>query len=201
MRLLSAIVMMSAAVLTTLQVGCASTPELPPQARTGLTDISSSLANAGKSLDSVVSSLRDLDAMRGDASTLINTYTKNLASLERTVESTRARLSTISGPESFFEAWKKDINSISDTQLRREGEDRYEATRRALDSLNGQIDSLRDSFSPMYKDMQDLATFLKNDPTVSGIESAGESIRRILGQQRAVTSKLSGVQNAIKALL
>jgi hypothetical protein len=139
--------------------------------------------------------------MRGEASTLINTFTKNLASLERTVESSRARLSTVRGPESFFEAWKKDIDSISNTQLRREGEDRFEATRRALDSLNGSIDSLRDSFGPMYTDMQDLAKFLKNDPTVSGIESAGESIRRILGQQRAVTSKLSGVQNAIKALL
>jgi hypothetical protein len=201
MRLLSAIVMISAAALTTLQAGCSSMPELPPQARTGLTDISSSLAGAGKSLDSVVGSLRKLDGMRGDASALINEYTKNLASLERTVESTRARLSTVRGPESFFESWKKDIDSISDTQLRREGEDRYEATRRALSSLNGEIDSLRDSFAPMYKDMQDLGTFLKNDPTVSGIESAGESIRRILGQQRNVTSKLNGVQNAIKSLL
>ncbi len=201
MRLLSAVVVMAAAALTTLQAGCASAPELPPQARTGLTDISSSLANAGKSLDSVVDSLRKLDGMRGDASALINDYTRNLAALERTVESTRARLSTVRGPESFFEAWKKDIDSINDTQLRREGEDRYEVARRALDSVNDSIDSLRDSFAPMYEDMQDLATFLKNDPTVSGIESAGETIRRILGQQRTVTSKLNAVQNSIKAML
>lgn len=201
MRTLLQPILMAAALCFAFLPGCASSPDLPPQARTGLSEIRSALSAAGDQLEDVAGSLERLDSMRGETSALINDYLTNLASLERTLETTRARLSSVRGPEGFFAAWEEDIDEIADRELRREAEDRYDVTRRALDRVNNEIDSLRSTFAPMYRDMQDLATYLENDPTLAGIEEAGESVRRLLGQKKDVMSKLNTVQRSISSLL
>lgn len=201
MRLVAAAFALTLAAISFVAPGCASKPDLPPEAKTGLTSIQSALNTADDQLNNVVATLRKMDELRGDAPSLIAEYQRNFAALERTLESTRARMSSIRGPESFFAAWKADIESISDTQLRREGEDRFAAAQTALNSVNKQIDELRDSFAPLYQNMQDLSTYLKNDPTLAGLEKSGETIRRMLSQYRGVQSQFADVQRAITALL
>lgn len=181
--------------------GCATSTPLPPEAKSGLADVNASIMAAQDRLDAVIETVRRIESMSGDAVQLSSEYAQRFAALERAVEESRSRLSTIRGPESFFEKWKADLASISDTHLRQVGEERYDAAKRSIESLNRQIDSLRDSFAPMFKNMQDVATFLKNDPTTVGVEKSGITARRILNQNNDVQSRLTAVHRAIDKLL
>ena len=201
MRALKALVFVTVLPFISLQVGCASSPDLPPAAREGLSDISTSLDAAGESVREVVETLRKMETASGDASGLLSEYADRVASMERTLDATRSRLSNIRGPESFFESWKADIAAISDTQLRREGEDRYDAVRRELDRLNEKIDDLRAAFAPMHRNITDLAKYLKDDPTLAGLERSATTIRRTLGQHREVKAKFDDVQAMIARLI
>jgi chromosome segregation ATPase len=201
MRALKALVFVTILPFVSLQIGCATSPDLPPAAREGLSDISASLENAGESVRSVVETLRKMESASGDAAAIIREYSDRVASMDRTLDATRSRLSTIRGPESFFESWKADIAAISDTQLRREGEDRYDAVRSELDRLNAKIDDLREAFAPMHRNITDLARYLKDDPTLAGLERSATTIRRTLGQHREVKAKFDDVQRMIANLM
>lgn len=169
MRAFKALVLVTLLPFLSLQFGCATSPDLPPAARAGLTDITASLENAGESVRSVVETLRKMENASGDATALLKEYADRVASMERSLDASRSRLSNIRGPESFFESWKADIAAISNTQLRREGEDRFEAVRNELDRVNAKIDDLRESFAPMHRNITDLAKYLKDDPTLAGL--------------------------------
>lgn len=201
MRTLRVLALISLAPFVSLQVGCTTTPDLPPAAREGLSDVTASLENAGESVRAVVDTLRRMENASGDASALLKEYAARVASMERTLEASRSRLSSIRGPESFFESWKADIAAISNTQLRREGEDRYESVRRELDAVNAKIDDLRATFAPMHRNITELATYLKDDPTLAGLERSATTIRRTLSQHREVKAKFDDVQRSIARLM
>lgn len=201
MRALKAFVLMAIVPFTMLQIGCATAPDLPPAARAGLSDISMSLDDAGESVGSVVETLRKMETASGNAQALLQEYSDRVASLERTLDATRSRLSNIRGPESFFESWKADIASISNTELRRQGEDRYEAVRGELDRLNAKIDDLREAFAPMHRNITELARYLEGDPTLAGLERSATTIRRTLGQHRDVRARFDDVQRMIADLM
>lgn len=201
MRAFKALMLVTLLPFLSLQFGCASTPDLPPAAREGLSDISGSLDDAGASVRAVVDTLRRMENASGDASALLKEYSDRVVAMDRTLDATRSRLSNIRGPESFFESWKADIAAISNTQLRREGEDRYDAVRTELDRVNAKIDDLRDSFAPMHRNITELAKYLKDDPTLSGLERSATTIRRTLGQHREVKAKFDDVQRTIARLL
>lgn len=185
-----------------LQPGCASTGSpLPPEAKTGLSEINASLMAAADRVDAVVETLRKIESLSGDAVQVSSEYAQRFAALERALEDTRSRMSTIRGPETFFESWKADLATISDTHLRESGQERYDSARRSIESLNRQIDSLRDSFTPMFKNMQDIATVLKNDPTTPGLEKAGVTARRTVSQHGDVQGKINAVQRTIDRLM
>lgn len=128
-------------------------------------------------------------------------YSQSLDRLNRTIELTRTHVKTAERPDEFFSEWDADLNSISDTQLREAGKQRYASARRELERLHVEIDGLRDRFEPFHRDLNDVAAYLKNDPTRSGVRQVQQQIRRILRQEKPVLSELDDLQDGIQRLL
>lgn len=182
--------------------GCTSNRAvLPPKAKTGLTQINAALTDGRAQLRAAVATLRTLDQGGTEIPSAVQEYSKQVGLLNRTVESSRARIESASRPDEFFSGWKNDLDSIRDTELREAGEERYAAARHELERLKQEIDRLRDEFRPFHTQLCDVETYLKNDPTSVGVEQVRPKIRTIVRAEKGVLAKADVVQDGIQKLL
>jgi len=188
--------------LTFVASGCATTrAQLPPKAKAGLTQIADGLRDSRAQVTETVTALRAFDRPGTDIPEAFDVYSRSLDRLNKTVEMTRTSIKTADSPAGFFSEWDADLNGISDTQLREAGKKRYASARRELERLHVEIQGLRDRFEPFHRDLNDVAAYLKNDPTRTGVKQVDVRIRRILKQERPVVSEIDDVQAGIQRLL
>lgn len=200
LRIVSTVALGLAAMLVTS--GCASTrPDLPPQAKSGLQTIATSLEEGKTQLIATIDKLKVLEKQGVDAATASKEYIASLRKLDDAIGRTRAGMKSAENPDAFFQSWSSDLKTISDTQLREAGQQRYAQARSDLEKLNEKIESLRDSFKPFHKDLEDIGTYLTNDPTTSGVDQVRPVIRRVMGSYSSVMKKVDSVQSSLAALM
>lgn len=182
--------------------GCATTRAvLPPKAKAGLTQISAALTDATAQVQSVVATLNKLDRTGTVIPTTVQEFSAQVNQLNQTVDVTRTRLQSADRPDEFFSGWKADLDSIQDTELREAGQERYAAARKELERLKIEVDRLRDVFRPFHTELNDVETYLRNDPTRDGVEQVRVKIRRIVRSEDKVLAKAEVVQKGIRQLL
>jgi uncharacterized small protein (DUF1192 family) len=166
-----------------------------------LTQISAALTDAQSQLRSAVSTLRTLDRGGTDIPSGVREYSAQVGLLNQTIESTRARVATADRPDEFFSAWRADLDSIEDTELREAGEKRYAVARKELERLKGEMNRLRDTFRPFHAQLNDVEAYLRNDPTKTGVDQVRPKIRDIVRAEDGVLDRAEVVQKGIQDLL
>lgn len=187
--------------LALLIAGCSSTPRVPEEMKPSLRTLQSDL-NAGEAaLERTVNALRDLLNSEKDVPGALRRYSDELAQLTAVVERAKGSVPSTNPEIGFLGRWKADIDAMQDSAMRSAAQDRREETIRSLETLERRMDELRVAFRPYYTRLQEVQTYLRNDPTPAGLRGIKDSIVKVVRDKGGVTSRVDAVQSQINKLL
>jgi hypothetical protein len=73
--------------------------------------------------------------------------------------------------QTHFGAWQKEIDTITNAKLRKQGQKRLDSMRKSYDLTISQLREASTSFTPYLSDLTDITKILSNDLTPGGIKA------------------------------
>ncbi len=86
----------------------------------------------------------------------------------------------------YVQNWERDLETISDAELRQQAQDRLTKTRSEFDTLDDEIADVRDRFSALVSNLRDVQRILANDLTARGLDAIKSTASEINDEEQAV---------------
>jgi len=177
-------VLFTSAVLFT--VGCASNPDLSPQARTGLDSLRDSVERVQLQYDRTWMTLEDVrDDWDTDPDDSITGYSREIAALESRV----GELGAMSDQRAFAE-WDAQLRSIRAAELAAARPEDHNEINHAFDRAEARLNEVRDVFSPVYARYIDFKETFRTRSAGETVEDNLPELRRAVGDSKEVSKRL-----------
>lgn len=175
---------------------CASAQpaEMPPQTQQGLTELRDQMIGGKAQIQRATDAARDL-AQRplAQIEPQINRLAQETKALEAMATRARGQVETQkSQTEQYFAQWSTELETMS-KQVREAGMERHEQGIASLRALEDSIESLRSTFRPYLDALTESATYLRTDPTSSGVKAITPRIQGALDVEKALMEKIDAV--------
>jgi hypothetical protein len=191
----------SCLALVALLVGCASAPRVPEEMKPALRSLDAELASGRAAMERTVESLQKLMESDRDVPGASRRFADNLAQLTAVVDRAKGTQPSTDPNIGFLGRWKADIDSMQDATMRESARERREATIKELNTLESRMESLRSAFRPYFDRLNELNTYLKNDPTPAGLRGVKPTVVDLIRDRSTVYNKLDDVQSQLRKLL
>lgn len=199
--MLASALRVSCLAFVALLVGCASSPRVPEEMKPALRSLNAELSNGSAAMDRVVDALQTLKGADKDVAGASRKFSESLAQLSGVVDRAKGTNPSTDPNIGFLGRWKADIDSMQDTTMRESARERRESTIKELNTLESRVEALRSSFRPYFDRLNELNTYLKNDPTPAGLRGVKDSIVGLIRDRAGVHGKLEDVQAQLAKLL
>lgn len=197
-RLMSVGVVAAVAMVLT---GCGSTPRVAEEAKPALRAMSAEMNDGEAAMRGVVDSLQALMKADMDVPAATRDFENSLARLSGVVDRVRGVRPQTNPDIGFLGRWNEDIDAMQNQAMKEAARERRDATVSAFEELDKRIERLRDEFAPFYRDLQELQTYLNNDPTPAGLRGAKGEVAELIRRKDGVMSRLGSVQSQLDKLL
>jgi len=186
-----------AAVVTFTGIGCGSVPEITPQAQTAMESLLANVGDTSAQFDRAADALLEVrDAWNTDPDAAISAFSRELMALETKVNS-----ASTPGDSGLFSQWSGTLDSILGSQTANASSSEARALESAFGAAKAQVSKLRDSFTPTYNRMMDLAGKLRESPTGATVEANLPELRDVVADSKAVSSRFDNLFRGIEAFL
>ena len=106
-------------------------------------------------------------------------YSKAVEGVEKAADRAKKRAENMNAQgEEYFKTWEKQLSEVHNPEIRRLAEERKVKLRTTFDGIKTAAQDTKDYFPGFLADLKDLRTFLGNDLTVGGVDSAREIIQK-----------------------
>jgi len=95
--------------------------------------------------------------------------------------------------KAYFKDWEKELAEVNNPEIRKLAEERKVKLQTAFDSIKTFMEPARDQFTSWLANLKDLQTYLRNDLTIAGIDTAKEQIGKAKTNGQAVQQTLDKV--------
>lgn len=195
--MIRALVFALAAVVTFTGFGCGSVPEITPQAQTAMESLLANVSDTSTQFDRAADALLEVrDAWNTDPDAAIGAFSRELMALETKVNS-----ASTPGDSGLFSQWSGTLDSILGSQTANASSSEARALESAFGAAKAQVSKLRDSFTPTYNRMMDLAGKLRESPTGATVEANLPELRDLVADSKNVSSRFDNLFRGIEAFL
>lgn len=195
--MIRALVFALAAVVSFTGFGCGSVPEITPQAQTAMESLLANVGDTSAQFDRAADALLEVrDAWNTDPDAAISAFSRELMALETKVNSASAP-----GDSGLFSQWSGTLDSILGSQTANASSSEARALESAFGAAKAQVSKLRDSFTPTYNRMMDLAGKLRESPTGATVEANLPELRDLVADTKNVSSRFDNLFRGIEAFL
>lgn len=195
--MIRALVFALAAVVSFTGFGCGSVPEITPQAQTAMESLLANVGDTSAQFDRAADALLEVrDAWNTDPDAAISAFSRELMALETKVNS-----ASTPGDSGLFSQWSGTLDSILGSQTANASSSETRALESAFGAAKTQVAKLRDSFTPTYNRMMDLAGKLRESPTGATVEANLPELRDVVADTKTVSSRFDNLFRGIEAFL
>ena len=89
--------------------------------------------------------------------------------------------------------WRQEVSNIDDPALRAAANSRAEKVRERYDGITAKANEARAAYEPFIKQLKGVQTYLSNDLTPAGVQSAGDVFDRATANGKTVGEKIDAV--------
>jgi hypothetical protein len=163
-------------------------------AASGLKETRAELATAKTQVDKSVAAMNALRDGQGQLTTEFATFNADLKKTEEQAAKVRARAADMRARASEYQSkWRQEVASIDDPALRTAANDRAEKVRERYDGITAKANEVRAAYEPFIKQLKGVQTYLSNDLTPAGVQSAGDVFDRATANGKTVAEKIDAV--------
>ncbi len=124
----------------------------------------------------------------------LSVYADQVAAMERLARQEQFEADQMKAKgRTYFEAWEKDIATISNPDIRAKAEKRRDQRTKLYHRIDKAMQEAKPSLDPFLSDLNDIKTFLGNDLTAAGRDSAKSLISRANSEGATVERRLQKV--------
>ena len=187
-----------------LLTGCGSTKGYKQADKTGegIADFKEEILNGKKAIDET---MKALDGIAVSASTdprkAYETYAKSVSNLESTAGKVRKRSESMQEKgKAYFTAWEQQLAQVKNPEIQKLAQERKAKLSEAFDNIKTVAEPLKAKFDPWMSDLKDLQTYLSNDLTVTGIDSAKSLFQKTRSQGMEVQSSMDKLVDELNSI-
>ena len=184
-----------------LLVGCGSTKGYKQADKTGegIASFREEILNGKKAIDQTMTSL---DAVAASASTdprkAFEQYSKAVANLESTANKIKKRGEDMKAQgQAYFTQWEQQLATVKNPEIQKLAADRKAKLQQTFDNIKTLTEPIKEKYEPWMSDLKDLQTFLANDLTVTGVDSA----KNLFAKTRSTGAEVQKSMDALVAEL
>ena len=101
--------------------------------------------------------------------------------------------------EQYFSEWESSITKISSPDLQKVSEERRQKVMADHAQLTEKATSLREKIDGFMKELNDLSTFLGNDPTSTAASAAKQMIDKVLADGNSLAQEVQEISSQLAA--
>src|SRR5882672_1880860 len=180
-----------------LLAGCGTTSGYKQADKTGegIAEFRAEISNGKKAIDNT---MKGLDAVALSATTdprkAFEQYSKAVSELASVAEKAKKRATDMQvAGKAYFDQWEKQMAEVQNPEIRKLAQDRKAKLQEAFASIKKYAEPLKAQFGPWMSDLKDLQTFLSNDLTVAGVDSAKELFAKTKSEGQEVQKSMDGL--------
>lgn len=190
-----------------LAAGCATSGyNRADKTGAGIAEYRAEILNGQEAINNTVTSLDGIAASANtDPRPAFQKFSKDVAKLESVAGSVKKRGESMQqSGKAYFAQWEKQLAEVNNEEIRQLAASRKAKLSAAFEGIQKYAEPLRAQFAPWMSDLKDLKTYLNNDLTIAGVDSAKELFKRTQSQgaevqklMDALVAELNTIEAAI----
>ena len=169
------------------------------QLKKELNDVSKNADKFGSELSKTMDSLRALPtAEPKNLSKAFGNFRKNCDGLEKALKNARDGMQSLKEKrQSYFAAWDKSSEAITDPDLKKASEERREKVKAQHTELSEQAAQVGQKIDGFMSQINDLRKFLSADQSAPAIASAKPTIDKVLASGTELSADVQGISKKL----
>ena len=159
-----------------LLAGCGTTSNYKQADKTGegIATFREEILNGKKAIDQTMKSLGAIEASAAtDPRKAYEQYSKDVANLDSTANRIRKRGQDMKEQgQAYFAQWESQLAQVKNPEIQKLATERKAKLKETFENIKNLTEPLKAQFEPWMSDLKDLQTYLGNDLTVTGVDSA-----------------------------
>lgn len=164
-------------------------------------DVAKETGKYGSKLNSTMKSLSKVSS--SDAKNQVKatkSFQKDVKDLNKDLKKTTDKIQNLRKKrEQYFSEWERSISEISNPDLQKASEERRQKVMADHAQLTEKATALRERIDGFMKELNDLSTFLGNDPTAAAADAAKQMIDKVLTDGGSLAEEVQGISNQLAA--
>jgi hypothetical protein len=181
--------------------GCATSTEVPPQTQEGLTDLRDQLLTGKAQIQRTTGAARDLTQRpQGQVQPQVERLSREVASLEELATKSRSQFrSQQQQSMQYFAQWDEQLKTMTNS-VRDAGEERRADSLATFETLQKQVESLRQGFRPYMDALLESSRYLKTDATAAGVKTITPRLNSAVESENLLMQRIDAVIAQIDAM-
>jgi hypothetical protein len=190
-----------------LAAGCATSGyNRADKTGAGIAEYRAEILNGQKAINNTVTALDGIAASANtDPRPAFQKFSKDVAKLESVAGSVKKRGESMQqNGKAYFAQWEKQLAEVNNEEIRQLAASRKAKLSAAFEGIQKYAEPLRAQFAPWMSDLKDLKTYLGNDLTIAGVDSAKDLFKKTQSQgaevqklMDALVAELNTIEAAI----
>ena len=159
------------------------------------------LSRGQRQVDETVAALASLPVQQANLTPALQAMDKEIAETEAQAQVIRDRVRDMQARAATYRVnWEGDTSNITDPELKAAAAQRSAMIQERFDALSKQMLEARDAYQPFIKDLKEVQTYLRNDPTPTAVTGAQNILNRASENGKALSTKLGALVNEVNAM-
>jgi hypothetical protein len=161
---------------------------------TGVKDTRTELAAGRGQIDRTVAAMNAMRDGQGNLQTEFATFNDEIKKSDAQAEKTRARAADMRARSGQYQTkWREEMSNVEDPALRAAATTRANMVRERFDEIKDKADEARAAYEPFMRQLKSVQTYLSNDLTPAGVQSASAVFDKATADAKVVTQKIDAV--------
>ena len=146
----------------------------------GIAEFRNEVVNLKQAVDGAMVNLTKItEVAASDPRKAYQAFAKSVDNVEKSRAKAGKRAASMKAAgEAYFEQWEAQLANIDNPEIRNLAAERKAKLSEIFGKLRPQLEQARDDFDPFLADLKDLRTFLGQDLTIAGVDSAKSILKK-----------------------
>ena len=130
----------------------------------------------------------------------VKSFQKNAKDLNKDLKKVTDKIQSLRKKrDQYFSDWEQSVAAISNPDLQKASEDRRQKVMADHTQLTEKATAIREKIDDFMKEVNDLSTFLGNDPTPSAADAAKQMIDKVLTNGDSLAKEVQEISGQLSA--
>ena len=160
----------------------------------GLKETRAELAAGKAQIDKTIAAMNAMRDNQGALPAEFAAFGEEIKKTEAQSEKTRTRAADMrTRAKQYQEKWRDEMSKVEDPALRAAATARADKVRDRYDGITTKANEARAAYEPFMKQLKSVQTYLSNDLTPAGVQSASAVFDKATAEAKTVTEKIDAV--------